>query len=316
MNSILIENYIFVIVGIIGLYFGGNWLVQGASRISSLFGIPPLIIGLTVVSVGTSAPELVVSIIAAIRDSGDLAVGNLVGSNIANIGLILGVAGMITPIRVRIQLIRRHIPILMYISVFAYLLVVDGELTRNDGVLLLYGFVSVIGLFIFIAKNSEEPPNIIESQELDGITPGKEIVRVIIGIAFLLGGAELLVRGSTAIALSLGISELVVGMTMVAFGTSIPELITSIIAAREDETDILVGNVIGSNIANLLMILGITSIIKPTTVPAGLPQFEFLVLILFSFLMLPFALDRSYSRRESSLFLALYLIFIVFSFLS
>lgn len=311
----MIENVVFIIIGLIGLYLGGNWLVQGASRISSLFGVSPLIIGLTVVAIGTSAPELVVSIIAAFRESGDLAVGNLVGSNIANIGLILGVAGVITPISVKIQLIRRHIPILMYISVFAYLLVVDGELTRNDGVLLLYGFASVIGLFIFLARTSEGQPELSEDVNVDDITPWKEFLRVIAGTICLILGAELLVRGASAIASSLGVSELVIGMTMVAFGTSLPELITAVIAALRKESDILVGNIIGSNIANLLLILGITSIIKPTSVPSGLPQFEFIVLIIFSILMLPFALDRTYSRRESFVFLTMYLSFIGYSFL-
>lgn len=311
----MLENALFVALGLVGLYFGGNWLVQGASRISSLFGISPLIIGLTVVAVGTSAPELVVSLIAAFRGSADLAVGNLVGSNIANIGLILGVAGVITPITVRIQLIKRHIPVLMYISVFAYLLVIDGELTRNDGVLLLYGFTTVIAFFIFLAKNSDlDTPVDVEAIVANEIVAWKEIVRVIIGIGFLIAGADILVRGATEIALAVGVSELVIGITMIAFGTSLPELVTAVIAALKDESDILVGNIIGSNIANLLLILGITSVIKPTTVPPGLPQFEFIVLIVFSILMLPFAMDRAYSRKESGLFLGLYVIFIVYSF--
>jgi len=322
----MLMNVIFVLIGLVGLFFGGNWLVKGASRIAASFGISTLIIGLTIVAIGTSAPELLVSVSAALRGSSGIAVGNVVGSNIANVGLILGVTGIIAPITVQAVLVRREIPIMIVVSIFAYLLLLDGILNRLDGILLLFGFISFNMLFYFLARqqakehDAEEEAAAAAGIELPDDEEEANILlevgRVILGIAFLVVGAELLVRGASEIARSVGISELVIGITMVAFGTSLPELATGVIAAMKNENDIVVGNIIGSNIANLLLILGMTSFILPIDIDPGLIQFEFLVMIAFSIMILPFAMNRELSRTESAFFLGSYLAFIAYTFIA
>lgn len=316
----MLMNVILVAIGLVGLFFGGNWLVKGASRIAASFGVSTLIIGLTIVAIGTSAPELLVSVSAALRESSGIAVGNVVGSNIANVGLILGVTGIIAPITVQAVLVRREIPILIVVSILAYLLVLDGLLSRLDGILLLFGFISFNMLFYFLARQQAKEHNAAEAARIDVPDDGEdvkilmEVGRVVLGIALLVIGAELLVRGATEIARSFGISELVIGITMVAFGTSLPELATGVVAAMKNENDIVVGNIIGSNIANLLLILGMTSFILPIEIDPGLTQFEFLVMIAFSVMILPFAMNRELSRNESALFLGAYLAFIAYTF--
>jgi len=321
----MLTNIVLVMIGLFGLFIGGNWLVKGASRIATSFGISTLIIGLTIVAIGTSAPELLVSISAALRGSSGIAVGNVVGSNIANIGLILGITGLIAPIMVQAVLIRREIPIMLVVSIFAYLLVLDGALSRLDGVLLLFGFIVFNGAFYFLARQEAEEAEAEEAARIaaggesdvpdDGVNLPLEVGRVIVGVGLLVLGADSLVNGASEIARSFGISELVIGITMVAFGTSLPELATGVAAAMKNENDIVVGNIIGSNIANILLILGATAFILPIEIDPGLTQFEFVVMLLFSFALLPFAWNRVVSRRESALFFGAYIAFIVYSFL-
>lgn len=304
-----------VLVGLVGLFVGGEWLVKGSSRVALRLGISPLIIGLTVVAFGTSMPELLVSVSAALRGVSGIAVGNVVGSNIANIGLILGVAGIITPIAVQAILVRREIPIMIGVSIFAYLLVLDGMLSRLDGILLLFAFLAFNGLFYMLAKKEAQNhhDDIIDTAAAH-IHLGRELLRVTAGILLLFIGAQALVQGATSIAQVLGVSDLVIGVTIVAFGTSLPELATSIVGAMRGENDIVVGNIIGSNIANLLLILGATAFILPIPIDAGLTQFEFVVMLLFSFMLLPFGLNKIISRRESAVFLGAYAAFIIYVF--
>jgi cation:H+ antiporter len=307
--------------GLIGLYFGGEWLVKGASRTALSFALSPLIIGLTVVSIGTSAPELLVSVQAALNGSAGIALGNVIGSNIANIGLILGVTGLIKSIRVQDSLVTREIPLMLVVTVFASLLILDGTLSRLDGVLLLFMFVAMNGLFYYLARQDPSEVDLTIDEDHDGIPDAQEVkipvelVRILFGIGALVLGANLLVSGASDIARSVGISELVIGLTMVAFGTSLPELAASVTAALKDEADIAIGNVIGSNIANLLLVLGATAFILPFDVGGELSVVEFVAMIGFSFMLLPFARNRELSRRESALFLGAYLAFVTYSFL-
>lgn len=312
-----------VVAGLIGLFIGGEWLVRGASRVAEHFGISPLIIGLTIVAIGTSAPELLVSIIAALGGSSDLALGNVVGSNIANIGLILGLTGLITPVAVQVTLVRREIPLTILITVFAVLLMLDGAVQRLDGLLLMVGFIATSAFFYWLAVQQHEEDEAAHADDPPGaddkkVQLGLEFVRIIAGIAALVLGANLLVEGASNIARGLGVPELIIGVTMVAFGTSLPELATSIMAAIRKENDIAVGNVIGSNIANLLLVLGATAFIQPFDIQPDLQtvSVELVVMLAFSLLLWPFARNRILSRRESALFLGGYLAFVVYSFIA
>lgn len=318
----LLQNLLFVLLGLAGLFFGGRWLVTGASRVAAALRISPLVIGLTIVAIGTSAPELVVSLIAATQGSEGLALGNVVGSNIANIGLILGLTGVIRAVRVQESLVKREIPIMLVVTVFATLLILDGTLSRLDGLLLLFGFIAFNGLFYYLIRAHPESVDLDSEEKTKPEDPSKvnlalEAGRIVLGSMVLVVGAQTLVTGASEIARSIGISEVVIGVTMVAFGTSLPELATSIMATLRGENDIAIGNVIGSNIANLLLVLGATSFVATIDVfnETELTVVEYGMMLLFSFLLLPFARNRILSRRESALFLGLYMAFIVYVFL-
>ncbi len=317
----MIPDLISVAVGLAGLFFGGEWLVKGASRLAASFGISALVIGLTVVSFGTSAPELFVSLQAALQGQSDIAVGNVVGSNIANIGLILGVCGVITALPVHISLIRREIPIMIGASLLLYLMARDSQIGTADGLLLFAGIIAFTAAMVIISHRQR-----ISAQEeaqieaLEGVTGSinrlLEFGRLALGLAVLLVGSNLTVGGAVGIARALGISELVIGITLVAVGTSLPELATTIIAAIKREPDIAVGNIVGSNIFNILSILGLTALARPIPVAERVIQWDLLVMIAFALLLLPFALNRALGRREALLLLLIYTAFILFTFAS
>ena len=316
----MILDIIFVLLGLIALYFGGDNLVAGASNLAKGFGISPLIIGLTIVAFGTSTPELIVNISAAIQGSNDLALGNVIGSNVANIGLILGVAGMITPIAVAAHLVRREIPMLLGISLFVFILATNGDISRVDGVLLVMGLIAFNVLFLYLAQQEKEDQELkdfkeIEKQDDETINFGREIIRFLFGLGLLIVGGQLMVQGATNIARELGVSDLVIGLTLVAFGTSLPELSASVIAALKDETDILVGNIIGSNIYNILAVLGLTALLEPIPVTDDALRIQFPAMLIYTFLLLPFALDRTFTRLESGIYLTGYAAFIAFTFI-
>lgn len=317
-------NIILIIVGLVGLYYGGEWLVTGASRIALKMKIPPIIIGLTIVAIGTSAPELGVSVLASLQGKAGLALGNVIGSNIANIGLILGLTGLIQAVQVKESLVKREIPILIGITLFATLLILDGHLNRTDGILLLSGFVLFNYIFYRITRNEgllngeaedELDIDLPEVKNLDKMRRRYEIGRILIGSIVLVVAAQLMVEGASNFARQIGVSELVIGVTMVAFGTSLPELATSLTAAFKGETDIAVGNIIGSNIANLLLVLGGASTIA--TIDVGgtdLSVVEYVVMMAFTLMLWPFARQRYLSKVESALFLGAYFAFILYSF--
>lgn len=317
----LLLNIGLIIAGLAGLYFGGEWLVKGSSRVALRFRVSPLIIGLTIVAIGTSAPELFVSVNAAFRDSPGLALGNVIGSNIANIGLILGLTGALAPLIVQETIVKREVPIMLAVTLFASLLILDGTLNRLDGLLLLFGFGVFNYVFFLLATQTDtqvevEIPDDAEKAKLEEINLLFELGRIIIGIAVLVAGAEGMVRGASELARAFGVSELVIGVTIVAFGTSLPELATSITAVMKGENDIAVGNVIGSNVTNLLLVLGATSTISTIDVGnTNLSAVEYVVMLGFSLLLLPFVRNRELSRFESALFLGIYVAFIVYSFL-
>ena len=308
-----------LIAGLVLLFYGGNWLVRGASNLAHSFGVSVLIIALTFVALGTSMPELLVSVQAALSGKSDLAIGNVIGSNIANIGLILGATGLITPLAVKAILLRREIPIMIAISVFTFALTLDGQISRLDGAVLLLAFVGFNALFYFLAKRESETRERLVSDldeaPADELRRGREAVYLLAGIIALVLGARLMVESAVVLARAMGISELIIAITLVAFGTSLPELAASISAAWHKETDLAIGNVVGSNIANLLLILGVTAFLQPIPVEQAEVQFEFIVMIAFAVLLIPFMGKQRLGRKRAALFLFAYCAFIVYSFL-
>jgi cation:H+ antiporter len=312
-----------VIVGLSGLFFGGNWLVKGAARLASSYGVSPVVIGLTVVALGTSTPELLVSLNAALEGTSDISIGNVLGSNIANVGLILGSTGLITPIIVHWQLIRREIPMMIGFSVFTFVLALDQTISRIDGLLLSGGFIAFTVLSYFLSRRErrEITPEIEEFDDaehlidLDSRHRWRELGLIAAGIGLLMFGARLTVDGATAIARDVGVDELVIGLTLVAFGTSLPELATSVIAALRHENDIAVGNVVGSNITNLLLILGLTALARPIPIRAELLQLEFPVMLGFAIVLLPFTFKQVLRRAAAAALLAGYVGFSAFIFI-
>lgn len=294
---------LFIISGFIILTLGAEALVRGASAMALRLGIAPLIIGLTIVAFGTSAPELAVSIKSALAGNSGIALGNVVGSNIVNIGLILAVTALIRPIQVQSQMVKRDIPIMIAASILVWLLLLDGDVSFIDGVIL---FSLLVGYLVFSYKSAT---NSTEELDIDDRPqkPFISILLIIIGIAMLVGGGILFVDGAIGLAKQFGLSEVVIGLTIVAIGTSMPELVTSVMAALKGQSDIAIGNVVGSNIFNLLGILGATALIHPVSA-IGFNEIDFISMIIFAILVLPFAWSGlRIGRREGVVLLTGYI---------
>lgn len=310
-------TFAYLIAGLVFLVSGAEVLVRGAAKLAAQFGIPPLIIGLTVVAFGTSAPETAVSVQAALNDSGDIAIGNVVGSNIANVLFILGLTALIAPLIVSRQLIRLDVPIMIAASLVTYALAWNGTLSRLDGAVL---FAAIIGYTIFLIQSSRRA----NAQAIANDEFAKEFAAdahakpyssymnaalIIFGLVLLVVGSNFLVEGAVSLARALGLSELVIGLTVIAVGTSLPELATSILAAIRGERDIAVGNIVGSNIFNLLCVLGLSALVAPqaVAVAASALAFDFPVMIAVALACLPiFFTGYSISRWEGLLFLVYY----------
>ncbi len=295
-------------LGLVILTAGAEALVRGASGIATRLGIAPLVIGLTVVAFGTSAPELAVSVAAALSGQGDIAVGNVVGSNIFNVLFILGLSALIVPLAVASQLIRVDVPVMIGVSVLVLLLALDGEISRAEGVLLFAGLLVYVGFQVLQARRERNSGN---GAPIDGAGSPVwlNIVFVVVGLAALVLGSRLLVTSAVAIAKALGMSELVVGLTIVAAGTSLPEVATSVVASIKGERDIAVGNVVGSNVFNLLGVLGLAGALSPhgVTVAAQALRLDLPVMLAAAFACLPiFVTGREIARWEGGLFLAYY----------
>ncbi len=307
------------VIGIFLLIFGADLLVRGSSQIATAAGIPPLIIGLTIVALGTSSPELAVSLQAAIADQSEITLGNIVGSNIANLLLILGVAALIGPLPVASQLLRRDLPIMILVSVAVLLMSLDGLLSRIDGALLLIGLVIYFFITVRGARYGSPPPS---ASELEVRKRGRQplvlftnIALIAGGLALLVLGASWLVDGAVAFAATLGISQLIIGLTIVAVGTSLPEIATTVIAGLRGERDIAVGNVVGSNLLNLLCVLGLTLVLDPNgiVVPASAIRLDLPVMIGAAAICAPIFFTRQLvSRREGWLLLMYYIAYTLY----
>jgi cation:H+ antiporter len=272
-----------IIGGFVVLTWSADRFVVGASAIAYNLKVSPLIIGLTIVGLGTSAPEMLVSMMAAWQGNSGLAVGNALGSNIVNTGLILGVSALIIPLKVHSSIIRRELPVLLLVMVIALLLLLDGTLGRLDGIILLTGMALVVTWLIRVGKTSPPPEDPMSDEFADEMPTdmgmGRAVLWLIVGGLCLLGSSRLLVWGAVSVAESMGISDLVIGLTVVALGTSLPELAASVMSALKNEHDIAIGNVIGSNIFNLLAVLGLPGLINPGAIDAEVLTRDFPVMV-------------------------------------
>ena len=303
------EDVIFIIIALFLLFVGAEGLVRGSASLALRAGMSPLIVGLTIVSFGTSSPELFASIKAALSQQGDIAVGNVIGSNSLNIGLILGLAALICPLPVHRKIIKVDAPIALVVAILLPFLLLNHKLGRVEGFLLITGFVAYT-LMNFLLARRQSRAGIGELKDVPLISVSRywaiDIFQIILGIGILVYGSSLLVDSSVSLAKAFGISEAVIGLTIVAVGTSMPELATSLVAAFRKQPDISVGNIVGSNVFNILGILGFASIVTPLQV-SGISVLDYFVMIGFSLLLIPLLYTgRLLHRLEGSALLILY----------
>ncbi|MFP4132210.1 calcium/sodium antiporter [Thiohalospira sp.] len=305
-----------VLVGFVILVRAADRFIEGAAGLARNLGVSPLVVGLTIVGFGTSAPEMLVSGLAAWEGNSGIAIGNALGSNITNLALVLGVTALLIPMRVGSAILRREFPVMLLVMVAALLLLVDDRLSSLDGGLLLAGMVAYVGWLAWLARSdssSTDPMVATLTEEIpDALSTGRALVWTLVGLVLLLGSARLIVWGAATAAASLGISDLVIGLTVVAIGTSLPELAAALSSARKREFEMALGNVIGSNIFNLLGVLGLPGVIHATAVPAGVLERDFPVMLLLTALVFAFALGRGgcdghINRREGGILVAVYL---------
>lgn len=304
---------LYLLLGLVLLYFGAEGLVRGSSSLALRIGLTPLVVGLTVVAFGTSAPELVVSLRAALAGQGDISVGNVVGSNICNIGLILGLSALICPIATSSRVVRVDIPVMLGVTGLSLVVLSQGGVTRAEGGLLT---VLLLGYLIFTVRLAEKSPDDQMASEFAGVVRvskrglAVDLLMVAGGLGLLVLGARFLVDGAVIIARAFGWSEALIGLTIVAVGTSLPELATSLVAAVKKEADIAVGNIVGSNIFNLLGILGITALVTPLQA-AGIGAVDLVAMAAFSVVLWPFAFRGGrICRGEGAALLAAYISFV------
>ncbi len=306
-DSSLMLNILYFILGIAGLVIGGEMLVKGSSRLAKGLGISPIIIGLTVVAFGTSSPEFVVCLTAALQGASDITVGNIVGSNIANIALILGVAAVIKPISIHDSITKVQAPFMIFLTLMVFIIALNHYIGRAEGLIIFL----TLPLFIFYSYYSYKKSNGDDSEN-NGFSkkPVIQLVMITAGLFFLIVGARLTVSSGISFARTFGLSELVIGVTIIAIGTSLPELSTAIFSAIKNEHEILVGNVVGSNIFNL-GILGLVALIHPIGVNPAALKLEFPVMIVLSILIYPvMKIGSKISRIEGVLLLCFYFGFI------
>ena len=299
---------IFLIIGSAMLFYGAEFIVKGGSQLARYFGLSPIVIGLTVVAFGTSLPELVVSIVAAIVGSSPIAIGNVVGSNIANVGLVLGISSLIFPIKINLSQIKNDLIIYIFVCLMFSAFCMNGSISRQEGLIL---FLSVLiytwySFYYSSSKNNDEDVNDKNPSNLRML-----FILIISGITLLSYGANLFVIGAIDIARYFGISEIVIGMTIVALGTSLPELATSVIASFRKEHAISIGNIVGSNLFNLLSVIGIVSLVSPIESPKEILFFEIPYMIIYGLILFPIGMLKQPIHRLTAAFLLIgYLLFI------
>lgn len=306
-----------IVIGLIVLVWSADLFVEGAAALARFWGMSPLLIGMVVIGFGTSAPELSVSALSALQGNPGIALGNAYGSNITNIALILGVTALISPIVVQSQIIKKELPILFGVTLFAFGQLYDGDLSRNDALLELTVFAAVMGWMVLqSAKDQSRQTDVLESEiedELDEhrMSFAQAMIWLVSGLVLLVISSRLLVWGAVSIAHDLGVSDLIIGLTIVAVGTSLPELASSIVAARKGEHDLAVGNIIGSNLFNTLAVVGLAGAIHPMAIPVEIVNRDWPIMALLtaSLFALGYAGKRGtgrINRFEGGLLLAVY----------
>jgi cation:H+ antiporter len=311
------------ITGLIIIYYGAEFLVKGASGLARSLGMSPMVIGLTVVAFGTSTPEIFVSVVSSLKGKSMIAVGNVIGSNICNIALVLGLAALFVPIPGQPSVIRRDIPIMLGVSLYLLVISYNSIIGRLEGATLLTGIVLYTFLNYTMARREIKKlmgKADISRQKIDPKKAGSRFLqagRILLGIAGVVAGAEMMIDSAVKIMSVLGVSEKFIGLTIVAFGTSLPELATSVVAAWKKEMDISLGNLVGSNVFNILCVLGVASVVKPIFIPGGFVQsgliFDYLVMIFISFIpWLMMRVSYKISRRHGLFLLSLYAAYLLF----
>ena len=303
----MVFDAVIFVIGLGILYVGAEWLIHGASRVALHYGIRPLVVGLTIVALGTSLPEFFVNFFAAITGEHDLALGNIIGSNICNIALILGACSVILPLSVQPQMLRKEYPMMMGTMILFYVIALDGRISQWDGLLLIVVLLGVMAFLFIDAKRNPHTPMVDEpdvEDEDEPATPRRQILRVLGGMVGLALGARMMIYGAVEIADVMGIDHVVIGLTIVAIGTSLPELAASMVGTMKNEADLSVGNVMGSNLLNVLFVVGVIALISPMDVEPTSISLHFPVMIAFSALFLPLAWTQyQITRLEGSVLL-------------
>lgn len=291
----MLGNILLIVAGLALLVWGADRFVHGAAATARNLGIAPLLIGLTIVAFATSAPEIMVAVNASLRGEPDLAIGNAIGSNIANIGLVLGCVALIRPIKLASATLQREMPALLAVSLFTVSLFLDSHLSRIDGLALLTGLVIVMVWLtrLGLRSSASDPMQADYEAEIPkNVETRVALFWLAVGLAMLLGGAELLVDGAIEVARDLGVSEMVIGVTIIAIGTSLPELTVSLVSALKGEYDLAIGNIVGSNIFNLLAVIGIAAAIQPAALAPSVLSLHIFVMVAFTLVLFCMTYDQ------------------------
>jgi len=319
----MFEDLLIIAAGLVVLLWGADRFVMGASALASNLGVSPLIIGLTIVGFGTSAPEILISAVASYDDTPGLAIGNAIGSNIANIALVLGFTALVIPLTVRSETLKREYPIMLAVTLGSLVLLMDGNFSRIDGIILMSGMFITIYTVTMLGLRSRKNDPIAQEFEDEiptGITTMKASLWFLAGLIMLLLGSKLLVNGAVSIATDLGVSDVVIGLTIVAIGTSLPELAATVMSAYKKEHDIAIGNIIGSNMFNLLAVLSLPGIIRPGAVPPDILTRDFPLMIVLTILLFVmsygFRTPGKINRIEGGILLAIFIAYQVMIYLS
>ena len=312
---------LFFILGLAGLIVGAEFFLRAVDRFGLKWGVSPMVMGLTVVAFATGAPDLAISLKAAMKDSADLVLGNIIGSNIANILLILGITGFITPLQIKLRIVRIDVPIVIAMSIVLYLLALDGVLSLTDGIVLLLGLLTYsVFTFLQIRKNKVDISDLYDHDEEVELATGtlfyvKNLGLLLAGLALIALGANWMVSSAVTIAKLLGMSELVVGLTIVSIGTSLPEVATSMTAARKGNADIAVANVLGSNIYNIMLTLGLTIVVTPGVLEVSrnalMLDMPFMIAVAVGCIPI-FLTGFDLDRKDASLFLFYYAGYLIY----
>lgn len=309
-------NILLLIVGFVALIKGADIFVDGASSTAQNFKVPKMLIGLTIVAFGTSAPELAVSMSALASGSSDMVLGNVIGSNILNILLILGIAALIKPIAVKDNTVKKELPLVLLVSTLLVVLFLDtvfaganaNQITRSDGIVIILFFSVFLYYLLALAKQKKEPKS---AEEKPKFKLGKSLLFVLIGLAAIIVGSDLVVDNASSIATALGVSERIIALTVIAFGTSLPELVTTVVSAKKGEQDLLVGNIIGSNIFNICLVLGVPIVIFGGIAESSFQILDLIMLIVSAALLFVFSKTskQKISRPEGAIMLAVFAVY-------